>query len=217
MADLDEALALDASQNVARGLRSQLRRKCGDFPGALADLDYLIEKEGPGSFWRTSRAMTYGEVGDFDRALREADDALRHAKSDFLSAQFHMIKARIHALAKDFDSAFTDLESAWLESDNCNVRLGVWLLRGSFYEKIDQLDKAIEAYRSCITEADIYLNKYRAGVRTQQITRLLAHGIIGELLSPSPRIGSHVAENYRQQAQQNIQRLSGSRQETRQP
>lgn len=211
MADLDEALALDASQNSARGLRSQLRRKYGDYPGALADLDYLVEKSGPGSFWRTSRAMTYAEAGDFERALHEADDALRHAKSDFLAAQFHIIKARVHALAEDFDLAFADLESAWQRSDNCNIRLTVWLLRGSFYEKMGQLDKATEAYRSCIADADLYLKKYRADARMKQVTGLLMHGIAGELLTPSARIGSHVAENYRQQAQENIERLTGPR------
>lgn len=87
LADLNSALDIDPSDATARGRRSDIYVAKNDYPNALKDVSFLIEKFPTFSFYYLSRAEIYEAAGQLNKALADVNAAIKIYPNSYFSYQ----------------------------------------------------------------------------------------------------------------------------------
>ena len=87
LSSVDKAITLKGDEVNPYLLRSELREKKGDTPGAIADLTRSLELDPNYKAPRSNRALLYQELGKYDLSLADYDKLLTLEPGDAYYAQ----------------------------------------------------------------------------------------------------------------------------------
>src|SRR5262245_24332989 len=107
LAELDEAIKLDATKPNSYFMRAAAYEAKKDYDKALADLDEAIRLDAKHGDYYLLRGIVYRDKGDFDRALVELNEKL---KLDPDAAMGHSARGDLYRQRKDYDLALADYD-----------------------------------------------------------------------------------------------------------
>jgi tetratricopeptide (TPR) repeat protein len=151
--DLSGALAAPSLSPPGRfqalEARARVRRRCGDFMGAIDDFSEYLK--GQPNAWRTilERAETYREAGQWNRVIEECEKWNKRNRWDYRS---HVLLARAHARmgsdAEALKSLRTAIERGFMDVDALNTEEDFNSLRSlpEFNDLVETLEERKEEW-----------------------------------------------------------------------
>jgi len=144
--------------------RAKALHMLGSYDQAIATYDEALERFEDEAVLYTSRAESYLELGEYERALEDCETAIRiecerwhdsgyETRPDLVAENGYLTRGRIYAKSGDVQAALADFSRIldWVETREADIgktvdsRYGqVYLLRAEVYDALGQAEKATQ-------------------------------------------------------------------------